>query len=125
VSRLGAAGVLLLVLAGSSGASAWWGYQRGHAASEARHTAAGIRAFTQAVQAAARAGEAVAAIGRELAAALEDSRETERTVVVRVREIVDADPEFAAVRRPAELQRLRRDALERIARAAEADQLQR
>lgn len=125
MTRLYLAGAIALALIASHGAIAWASYQRGADAAEARHTAAGIDAFVSAVQQAARAGEAIAAIGRDLVDALESSRTAERRAVVTVKEIVHANPDYAAVRRPAELQRLRHAELERITRAAEADRLQR
>lgn len=76
------------------------------------------RAFVAEYRRAVEATAEILRIGRQLAADLRDSqvREPETVVVVR-REVANA-PEFAAVRRPAELQRLRRAQLEAIGAAA-------
>ncbi len=101
---------------------AWWlGHSDGYADSEATHQAAGVRQFVRAVEQAAEVGRAIYDIGAKLREQLADSRIHETTSRQTVRKALDAHPDFAAIRRPAELQRVRRADLERIARAAEAD----
>lgn len=109
-------GALSSVAAGAGGYAL--GRMQGAAAERDRQALDGYRAFAQAVQQAGRVLESVRAIGVRLAGELEQSREQERAGVRIVREVISANPEFAAVRRPAELDRLRRESLEAVARAA-------
>ena len=105
--------------------SHWFVYDAGVDTERARHQVRGARAYATAVETVAKVGDAVATIGRDLSDRLEQSRESERTSVRTVTRIIRENPDFAAVRRPAELERLRRDQLAAIARAAEARRVQR
>lgn len=110
-------GALLLV----AGAAYVKGRGDGYAKSEREHQAAGVADLIAAVNTAAAVGDAIADVGRKLRDALADSRAHETTATRTVTKVIRENPEFAAVRRPAELQRLRDEQLERIRRAAEAD----
>jgi hypothetical protein len=110
-------GLLLL----ATGGAYLKGRGDGYAKAEREHEAAGVADLIDAVKTAAQVGEAVLEIGRELRDALAKSRAHETESVRTVTRIVREHPEFAAVRRPPELQRLRDAQLERIQRATETD----
>lgn len=93
----------------------------GYAKAEREHQVAGVADLIDAVKTAAAVGEAIADVGRKLREQLADSRAHETQATRTVTRIVRENPDFAAVRRPAELQRVRVDQLERIRRAAETD----
>jgi hypothetical protein len=93
----------------------------GYAKSEREHQAAGVEGLIQAVRNVAAIGEAIAEIGRQLRAQLAESGAHESKSVATVAEVLRVNPEFAAVRRPADLQRVRDEQLERIRRATETD----
>lgn len=114
--------LLLLVLAGTGGGY-WLGRQHGEAAEAARRDRQAADLFRAAVVRAASAGDALRAIGERLAAALEASHHEETETVRTIVQVIHENPEFAATSRPVELDRLRREQLEAIARAVEPDQL--
>ena len=114
-------GALLLGLI----ASHWWAYRKGIDAERQAQDLAATRQLAEAVSTATTVARGVASVAEKLAAELQRSRERERSAVRTVREIVTHEPEFAAVRRPAELDRLRRDQLDDITRAAETPRLRR
>jgi hypothetical protein len=105
----------------STAAAGLWGYSKGYATSEAEHQAAGVQQLIDAVEKAAEIGQAIADIGVQLREQIAASREDEIQSTKTVRAANVAHPDFAAMRRPAEHQRVRLDQLERIHRAAEAD----
>jgi hypothetical protein len=115
------AGVALVACALCAGGGAAVGYSRGKAAAEARHSADVMRAYVAAVDRAAAVLADVLVIGQQLADSLAASHARERGITQRVREAIDEDPDFGAVRRPADLQRLRREQLERINATTAAD----
>lgn len=117
-----ALGALLLGLV----ASHWWAYRAGVQAEEERQARAAAADLAKAVNRAIAVAGDVVEIGVELAAALRTSRQREERTVQQVEEIFDADPaatDFGALRRPAELERLRRVQLDAIGRSTEADRL--
>lgn len=123
-----AAPYLLLALALGLVGSHWWAYRAGKAAEEDRHARQATIDLAKAVNRAIAVAGDVVDIGAELAAALRTSREREERTVRQVEEIFDADPvatDFGALRRPAELERLRREQLKAIGGSTEADQLRR
>lgn len=97
-----------------------WGYHKGGDAAEARHAIAQASAYGKAVDRVLALGQKFAVIGARLADALADSAADETVRVRTVREVIRENPEFAAIRRPDDLQRLRVERLERIARATDA-----
>lgn len=109
---------LLLAWAVSAGGAYALGRWHGNTAAAAQHQADGFSAYAAAVRQAADVLADVRDIGRRLAEALQASHRAEAQSVRTVREVIHANPDFAAVRRPAELERLRRQELEAIARAA-------
>ena len=124
MTRLYLLGIVALLLIATHTAVGVLAWRESAVRIERRHQAAGLRTFVDAVKQAADVGRDVLAIGQQLALELSASREHERTAVQQVGRIADANPDFAAMRRPAELQRLRAEQLARIARAAaEADRL--
>lgn len=125
MSRLALIGYGLLGLALSTAAAFGAGYLKGKAAAEREAEAAGWRQFAAAVETAADVGRQVLAIGEQLRDQLAESHQREAGAVRTVTRIVHEHPDFAAVRRPPELERVRRDQLEAINRAAEADRLRR
>ena len=112
---------LLLAVALSIGGAYLKGRHDGAEAAEAEQRAAGLRAYAAAVNTASRVLAGVRDIGQRLADELAASRQAEAQSVVTVREVIHANPDFGAVRRPVELERLRRAELESIRRAAQAD----
>jgi len=98
-----------------------WGYHKGGQAAEARHAITQATAYGAAVDRVLALSQQFAAIGARLADAMADSSADETVRVREVKEVIRENSEFAAIRRPADLQRLRVERLERIARAAEAD----
>lgn len=121
LSLLKAAPYVLGVWLISLGGVYLYAHGKGYAKSEATHQAAGIRTFVKAVERAAVVGRAIADIGVQLREELADSRAHESQSTRTVTRIIRENPDYAVVRRPVELQRVRRDQLERIARAAQAD----
>lgn len=121
MTRLYLAGAALLALVATFGA----GWLAGADHQRDKYEVRGVRAYAAIAETVAKVGDAVEAIAQDLSARLAESHESERTAVRTVTRIVRENPDFAAVRRPAELERVRRDQLARIARAAEADRLQR
>lgn len=115
-------GALLLGLVGSH----WWAYRAGVQAEQERQARTAAADLAKAVNRAISIAGDVVDIGAELAAALRTSREREERTVQQVEEIFDADPaaqNFGTLRRPAELERLRRVQLEAIGRGPQADRL--
>lgn len=114
--------LLVLVLVGSGGGY-WLGRKHGGEAEARRQALAQADLFHVAVTRAAQAGAGLRAIGAKLVAALEASHTTETVTVREVIEVIRENPEFSAVRRPAELDSLRREQLEAIAAGVDPDQL--
>lgn len=121
LAKLKLAALLLAGALAAAGGAYLVGRRDGRAAAEAEQAVAGLQAYVAAVDRAARVLADVREIGRRLTRALEQSRHAERASVITVREVVRENPDFAAMRRPDRLARLRRDELAAIARAAEAD----
>lgn len=113
------------IVCGLAGAALMYtsGYSAGVSAEAARREARDTRLLHDALDRATRAGTALRDIGTRVLAAMEESRETETETVRTVIEVIRENPDFAAVQRPADLGRLRRDQLEAIARAVDPDQL--
>lgn len=109
---LGLVAVLALI-----GAAAW-GYHAGTQAERQRQAGKWADALLASVERAADTGIALAGVGQQLAEALADSHAREIQSVRDVREVVHAHPEFAVLRRPAELQRLRDARHARLSAAA-------
>ncbi len=112
-----ALGLLLLAVGGAY----LTGRLHGYAKAEHEHQAAGVADLIAAVKTAVKVGEAIADIGRKLRDQIADSRTHETQSTRTVTKVIREHPEFAAVRRPAELQRVRVDQLERIRRQTETD----
>lgn len=121
LTLLQAAPYLLGLLLLASGSAYVAGRFHGYAKAEHEHQAAGLEDLIKAVKTAAAVGEAIADIGRKLRETMIDSRAHEAQSTRTVTKVIREHPDFAAVRRPAELQRVRVDQLERIRRAAETD----
>jgi hypothetical protein len=99
------------------------GRDHGGDAEKDRRAKVDAEAYVSAVEHVASLGEAIAIIGRSLATALQSSVTAETQDVRTVREVIHAYPEFGAVRRPAALERVRRQQLEDVAAATEANGL--
>lgn len=115
-------GAALVGLAGSH----WWAYRSGIEAERQRQAQRQAADLATAVNRAIAVAGDVVGIGSELAEALRSSRQREGRVVGKIEEVFNADPtaaDFGAQRRPAELERLRREQLEAVGRPAQADQL--
>lgn len=95
------------------------GRHDGKVAEEKREAAAASGAFIAAVQNVAKAGAEIARIGEALAVVVQESAQRETQAVRTVTKVIRENPDYAAVRRPADLERLRREQLEAVARAAE------
>lgn len=107
-------------------ASHWWAYRAGVSAEEQRQARADAVDLATAVNRAIAIAGDVVEIGSALTTALRASRQREERAVQQVEEIFDADPaatDFGALRRPAELERLRRAQLEAIGRGSKTDRL--
>lgn len=94
---------------------------RGYDAAKTEHEGRGYKILADQIARARVVAEAVVDIGGKLQAALAESEAREPETRTIVRRITDANPDFSRVRRPADLQLLREQQLERIARAAAAD----
>ena len=116
---------LVLALAVALTASHWWAYRKGVEAERLAQSQAATVLLAKALDTATKVARGVASVAEKLAAELQQSRVRERSAVRTVREIVTHEPDFAAVRRPAELERLRAEQIDQIARAAEAARLRR
>ena len=125
MTRLQFIGAALIACALCAGGGTWYGYAWGTEAEHNRTLANGLDAYIDEAKRTARISDAIAAIGAYLRTALADSREHERTTTTAIPRIIREHPDFAAVRRPPELQRLRRADLERIAAAAATDRVRR
>lgn len=97
------------------------GYRRGVHIERQAHTAARAATLASALDRVAAAGQRMATLGEQLRDAIADSHERERVVVRTVTEVLRENPDFAAVRRPAELDRVRQSQLQAIADATAAD----
>lgn len=114
--------LLLLALSGTGGGY-WLGRQHGAAAEGMRRDNQAADLFRVAVMRAAHAGQTLRDIGERLAVALEASHHNETETVRTIVQVIHENPEFAATSRPVELDRLRREQLEAIARSVDPDQL--
>lgn len=106
---------LALILAALGGYTA--GHMRGAHIERQAQAAREGRALAQAIERATIAARELAAIGTQLRDAIAASHERERVVIKTVTEVIRENPEFAAVRRPRELDRLRQAQLQAIADA--------
>ena len=120
IPRLQLLGAAAVLWAASVGGASWYAYGKGKAHEQQAQAAQDLAALFGAVRRVGEIGEAIAALGRDLADAIAASRKSEAASVRTVGEVIRANPDFGAVRRPDGLQRLRRQELEAIARAAEA-----
>lgn len=125
MTRVYSAAALAALLLASHALTWRVAHQRGAAAANQRHAAAAARALDSAVQSAQRIAADLRAGASALGTALQASRASERTSIHTVRQVIHEHPSYGAVRRPADLQRLRDAELQAITDAARAERLQR
>lgn len=118
MTRVYAWGALGLVAVLALIGAAAWGYHAGTQAERQRQAAQWADSLLASVERAADTGIALAGVGQQLAEALADSHAREIQSVRDVREVIDAHPDYAALRRPADLQRLRDARHARLSAAA-------
>ena len=99
------------------------GRSDGKALAEGRYAAAGLGVLRQAIDRVAKVGGEIAEIGKALAADLEASARDESASIRTVTKVIRENPDFAGVRRPDELERLRRQQLEAVGLATGSDRL--
>lgn len=97
------------------------GHRKGTELAELRHSAQRTADLAAALDRATAIAAHLRALGQHLQQAMAASHERERVVVRTVTEVIRENPDFAAVQRPAELDRLRRAQLQAIADATAAD----
>lgn len=97
------------------------GHQRGAKLQRQAHAAQQVASLSAAVDRLRLTSQRMAHIGTQIRDALSTSHEQERIVTRTVTEVIREHPEFAAQHRPAQLDQLRREQLQAIARATSTD----
>lgn len=98
-----------------------YGHRKGAELAELHHAAQRTTDIAAALDRATAIAAHLRALGQHLQQAMATSHERERIVVKTVTEVIRENPDFAAVRRPPELDRVRQAQLQAIADATTAD----